>query len=147
MKNILSALSLALVVSAGNNVLAHDGEHDGHGSMQNTGQHGSAMPQNWQSTWTQTGNPNNGYYQSYQSYFQKHPTDHRVLEQSEAQYHELLRQGRITQQEHAMLDAQLQAQHNQKDAGVQANFNRYGYPYANRNMPRLLTKLQRILNY
>lgn len=148
MKNILATLSIALVVSAGNNALAHEGEHEGqeHGSMQNT-QHSSGMPQNWQSSWTQTGNPNYGYYQSYQTYFQKHPTDHRVLEQSEAQYHELLRQGRITQQEHAILDAQLRAQHNQQDAGVQANFSRYGYPYANRKMPRLLNKLQRILNY
>lgn len=151
MKNMLLALSITFSVSAGNAVIAHEGEHDGqHGSKHNM-QNGSTMSghtaQNWQSAWTQTANPNYGYYQSYQNYFQKHPTDHRVLEQSEAQYHELLRQGRITQQEHAMLDAQLQAQHNQQDASIQANFSRYGYPYANSKIPRLLNKLRRILNY
>ncbi|HEY9681887.1 MAG TPA: hypothetical protein V6C86_09935 [Oculatellaceae cyanobacterium] len=160
MKNILAALAITVIVSTGSSALAHDNdEHNGiqntqhgdeHSARQNM-QHSAAMPehnsQNWQSSWTQQNNPNNGYYQQYQGYFQKHPTDHRVLEQSEAQYHELLRQGRITQQEHQMLDAQLRAQHAQQDSGVQNNFNRYGYPYANRNMPRLINKLQRFFNY
>lgn len=125
-------------------VLAHEGEDH---NQQGHGGSSYANTPAWQSSWTQSGNPNYGYYQNYQSYFQKHPTDHRVLEQSEAQYHELLRQGRITQREHQMLDAQLRAQHAQKDAALQNNFNRYGYPYANRSMPKLLNKLRRLLNY
>lgn len=135
-------LSAAVVLmSQANFALAHGNEdHGSMGNMSNTPIQGHNT-QPWQSTWTQSNNPNYGYYQQYQGYFQKHPTDHRVLEQSEAQYHELLRQGRITQREHEMLDAQLQAQHAQKDSGVQNNFNRYGYPYANQKMPRLINKL------
>ncbi len=159
MKNILTALAITVAMTGGNAALAHE-DHDGddHGGgmqqgqgMQNNQQHGTTVSrgntQAWQSAWTQPNNPNYGYYQNYQSYYQKHPTDHRVLEQSEAQYHQLLQQGRITQQEHQMLDAQLRAQHAQKDASVQNNFNRYGYPYANQKMPKLINKLTRILNY
>lgn len=148
--SLVVAVSVLSLTTAAQ-VLAHEGEdHNGdERGTHNPQGHGSSFANTpaWQSSWAQSGNPNYGYYQNYQSYFQKHPTDHRVLEQSEAQYHQLLEQGRITQREHQMLDAQLRAQHAQKDAALQNNFNRYGYPYVNRSMPKLLNKLRRLLNY
>lgn len=143
MKNIVGALAITTIMSTGSGALAHGDEH--HGGGHNTTPVQTTQP--WQSTWTQTTNPNYGYYQQYQGYFQKHPSDHRVLEQAEAQYHELLRQGRITEREHQMLDAQLRAQHAQQDRTLQGNYSRNGYPYVNKGMPKLINKLRRIWNY
>ncbi|MBX9685690.1 MAG: hypothetical protein K2X27_03245 [Candidatus Obscuribacterales bacterium] len=95
----------------------------------------------WQSTWLTPNNPNYGYYQTYNSYWQQHPQDHMALEQAEQKYHQLVAQGVLTPQEHASLDAQLQAQHARSDA-LQNNFNTYGNPYINQQMPGIINKLR-----
>lgn len=97
---------------------------------------------NWQSTWVNQANPNYGYYQTYNQYWQQHPQEHRALEQAEQKYHQLVAQGVLTPQEHALLDAQLQAQHSQADSRLQTNFNSYGYPYVNQQIPGIVNKLR-----
>jgi hypothetical protein len=104
--------------------------------------HGGGQQGNRQSTWLNQRNPNYGYYQTYNQYWQQHPQEHRALEQSEQKYHQLVAQGVLTEQEHAMLDAQLQAQHAQADGRLQNNFNTYGYPYVNQQIPGIINKLR-----
>lgn len=98
---------------------------------------------NWQSTWLNQRSPNYGYYQTYNQYWQQHPQEHQALEQAEQKYHQLVAQGVLTEQEHALLDAQLQAQHAQADGRLQNNFNTYGYPYVNQQIPGIINKLRR----
>lgn len=95
-----------------------------------------------QSTWLTPSNQNYGYYQTYNSYWQQHPQEHLALEQAEQKYHQLVAQGILTPQEHALLDAQLQAQHAQSDARLQTNFNTNGYPYINQQIPGIISKLR-----
>lgn len=104
--------------------------------------HGGLQQSNWQSSWLNQRSPNYGYYQTYNRYWQQHPQDHRALDQAEQKYHQLVAQGVLTPQEHAQLDAQLQAQHVQADSRVQNNFNTYGNPYVNQQIPGIVNKLR-----
>ncbi len=80
---------------------------------------------------------------NYVNYWNKNPQQHQVLRRSEQEAHELLRQGIITPQEHAILDAQWQADHAAYDGRqLPQNFN-YGFqsPYVNPSVPGILQKL------
>ncbi|MBX9770768.1 MAG: hypothetical protein K2X29_05325 [Candidatus Obscuribacterales bacterium] len=68
--------------------------------------HGGWQQRNLQSTWLNQRSPNYGYYQTYNQYWQQHPQEHRALEQAEQKYHQLVAQGVLTEQEHAMQGAE-----------------------------------------
>ncbi len=85
-----------------------------------------------------------GRFGNYLNYWNQNPQQHQMLRRSEQEAHELLQQGIITPQEHAILDAQWQADHAAFDGRpLPQNFN-YGFqsPYVNPSVPSILQKLR-----
>ncbi len=85
-----------------------------------------------------------GAFGSYTNYWNEHQQDHQVLRRSEREAHELLEQGIITPQEHALLDAQWQADHAAYDGRALPNNSGYNFqsPYVNPAVQGVLGKLR-----
>jgi len=85
-----------------------------------------------------------GQFGNYLNYWNQNPQEHQLLRRSEREAHELLEQGIITPQEHAMLDAQWQADHAAYDGRPLPQNLNYGFqtPYANPGVAGVLQKLR-----
>ncbi|MBX9770133.1 MAG: hypothetical protein K2X29_02110 [Candidatus Obscuribacterales bacterium] len=85
-----------------------------------------------------------GQFGNYLNYWNQNPQEHQLLRRSEREAHELLEQGIITPQEHAMLDAQWQADHAAYDGRPLPRNLNYGFqtPYANPGVASVLQKLR-----
>lgn len=133
------ALAAAAISVAVLPALAHGGEDEDHDQHSPSGYGipgygtGKQLPGYTQTQWGQ----------SYRNYWDQHPQEHTTLLQSENQLHALLQNGVITQQEHQMLDQQLQVDHAVFDGRQPSPFvqSYAGQPLINPMMPSLLQRI------
>lgn len=92
----------------------------------------------------QPGLGTSGAFGAYTTYWNQHPQDHQALQRSEREAHQLLQQGVITPQEHALLDAQWQADHAAYDGRALPTKLGYNFqsPYVNPGVQGVLQKLR-----
>lgn len=117
--------------------LAHDDDDDHHGT--------SAPPvyatSSGHSDLQSGGYPN---FAGYKSYWTQHAQEHELLRRAEREADQLATQGLISQQEHALLDAQWQADHAAYDGRQLPNNFNYTFqssPYVDPAVPGVLQRL------